>query len=84
LNNHTEAEATAWAFAAVRHLQLEPSILFHSGGYRGASLGLITTYTLGFYPGAFGLSQAGMTHIGAEAVQQGVPVYPSMSRWVRS
>lgn len=79
----SEAEATAWAFAALRHLQLDTSVLFHAGGYRGASPALIRTFELGVYPGAFGLAQAGMTHVGPEAIRQGLPVYPSMSRWLR-
>lgn len=79
----SEAEATAWAFAAVRHLQLETSVLFHEGGYRGASPSLIRTFELGVYPGAFGLAQAGLTHVGPEARRQGLPVYPAMARWLR-
>jgi len=50
-----EAEATAWAYAAVVHLQLDPAVLFHDGGYRGHSAGLIRSYGYGVYPGAFGL-----------------------------
>ncbi len=79
----SEVEATAWAYAALRHLDLEPAVLFHAGGYRGRSPALITTFTLGVYPGSFGLAQAGMTLVGAEARRDGLPVYPSMSRWLR-
>jgi hypothetical protein len=78
-----EVEATAWAYAAVVQLQLDPAVLFHDGGYRGQSQGLIRTYGLGVYPGAFGLAQAGMTHVGPEAQGAGLPVYPRMSRWLR-
>jgi hypothetical protein len=78
-----EAEATAWAYAALIHLQLSPSVLFHEGGYHGHSAGLITSFSCGIYPGAFGLSQAGMTLLGTAAESAGVPTYPHMIRWLR-
>jgi hypothetical protein len=78
-----EVEATAWAYAAIVHLRLPPSILFHEGGYRGHSAGLIMSYSHGVYPGAFGLAQAGMTLVGREAQLAGVAPYPRMTRWLR-
>jgi hypothetical protein len=78
-----EVEATAWAYAAVVHLRLKPSVLFHAEGYDGRSDQLIATYGLGVYPGCFGLAQAGMTRIGADALQEGVPPYPHMIQWLR-
>lgn len=78
-----EVEATAWAYAAIVHLQLPPSVLFHEGGYRGHSAGLIMSYSHGVYPGAFGLAQAGMTVVGTEAQLAGVAPYPRMTRWLR-
>lgn len=78
-----EAEVTAWAYAAIVHLRLPPSLLFHEGGYRGHSPGLITTYSRGVYPGAFGLAMAGMTLVGEEARRAGVAPYPRMTRWLR-
>lgn len=78
-----EVEATAWAYAAIVHLGLSPSLLFHPHGYDGRSSSLIMTYTHGVYPGCFGLAQAGMTLLGAEAVLAGVPPYPHMTRWLR-
>lgn len=79
-----EAEATAWAWAARVHLGLPPDVLFHAGGYRGTSARLIATYSLGVYPGAHGLAQAGMTCVGAAATAAGVPPYPHMQRWLRA
>lgn len=78
-----EAEATAWAYAAIVHLQLAPSVLFHESGYHGHSAGLITTFGHGVYPGAFGLSQAGMTLISTPATSAGAAPYPHMTRWLR-
>jgi hypothetical protein len=78
-----EAEATAWAFAAVAHLCLHPSVLFHEGGYGGHSEGLIRAFEHGVYPGAHGLAQAGMTAIGEQARRAGVAPYPQMLHWLR-
>jgi hypothetical protein len=75
-----EADATAWAFAALVHLRLPLELLFHEGGYHGNSAGLIRTYSLGVYPGVHGLVQAGMALAVADA---GIPAYPHMIRWLR-
>lgn len=79
-----ESEATAWAYAACVKLGLPPEVLFHAGGYRGHSSGLINTFALGVYPGAFGLAQTGMALLGKAAHEQGVAAYPSMLRWLRA
>jgi hypothetical protein len=78
-----EAEATAWAYAAVVHLRLEPSVLFHDGGYGGHSEGLIRSFAHGVNLGAHGLAQAGMTAIGTRAQHVGVAPYPRMLQWLR-
>lgn len=79
----SEVHATAWAYAAVVHLGLDPKILFHGGGYRGKSEGLLFTYGVGVYPGAYGLQQFGMTATGAAAREMGVAPYPNMLKWIR-
>jgi hypothetical protein len=79
-----EVEAIAWSFAAVVHLGLDPSVLFHPEGYKGQSSGLLLTYSAGVYPGAFGLAQAGMTLVGAQASAAGIPAYPHMTQWLRT
>jgi len=78
-----EIEATAWAYAAIVHLGLAPSVLFHPDGYDGKSERLITTYSLGAYPGCFGLAQAGMTLIGVDAASAALPPYAHMIQWLR-
>lgn len=78
-----EVQVTAWAYAAAVHLGLEPQVLFHEGGYRGHSAGLISTYGLGVYPGMRGLQEAGMTVAGDDARRAGVPPYPHMLKWLR-
>jgi hypothetical protein len=69
-----EVLATAWAYAAIVHLGLDAAVLFHEGGYRGRSAGLILTYTSGVYPGVHGLQQLGMT----------TTDYPRMEHWLRA
>lgn len=78
-----EVEAMAWSYAAIRALDLDPSVLFHAGGYHGQSPSLIQTYALGVYPGCHGLALAGLTLIGEAARAGGVPPYPHMVRWLR-
>jgi len=78
-----EAEATAWAFAAVTALNLPPSVLFHAGGYHGRSEALIFSYTMGSWPGAGGLCATGMAASAADAAARGVASYPHMLRWLR-
>lgn len=79
----SEAQATVWAYAALTHLGLDPKVLFHAGGYGGKSERLIRTYTLGVYPGSYGLQLAGMTASGEAARQMGVAPYPHMLKWLR-
>lgn len=81
--NAVEVQATAWAYAAVKHLGLDPKILFHEGGYMGKSEGLLFTYGVGVYPGASGLQALGLTAAGEEARLRGVPPYPHMLKWLR-
>lgn len=78
-----EVQATAWAYAAITHLGLDPKVLFHDGGYDGKSEGLLFTYGAGVYPGAFGLSGLGMTMVGAAAQESGIAQYPHMVKWLR-
>lgn len=78
-----EAEATAWAWAALVHLGLRPDLLFHDAGYHGRSARLIATFSAGVYPGCHGLVMAGLTLTGADAQVAGVPPYPHMIRWLR-
>ncbi|HWY24559.1 MAG TPA: hypothetical protein VNX47_06550 [Nevskia sp.] len=79
-----EIEAMAWSYAAVRALELDPAVLFHQGGYRGHSEGLLLSFGLGVYPGSGGLQAAGMSLSPAQAAAAGTQPYPSMQRWLRA
>ena len=78
-----EVEATAWAYAATVAAGLAPEVLFHDGGYGGASARLAFTYANGVYPGAAGLAAAGMTLLGDAARARGIAPYPHMILWLR-
>jgi hypothetical protein len=78
-----EVAAVAWSYAAALELGIDPAEVFHAGGYRGRSPGLLATFRAGVYPGAHLLAAAGMTATGARAEALGAPPYPHMLRWLR-
>lgn len=79
-----ELEALAWSFAAAHRLGLPPSVLFHPGGYKGQSEGLILSYTFGVCPGLKGLCEAGMATAPGFGSTATAPPYPHMIRWLRT
>ena len=78
-----EAQAMAWSYAAVLHLGLDPQVVFHEGGHRGASKGLLRNFELGAYIGVYGLQDAGLTAVGEKAKALAVEPYPRMYKWLR-
>lgn len=79
----TEVAAIAWSYAALTHLRLDPTIVFHPHGYRGKSESLLFGFQLGLYPGAPLLEAAQMTVLGERAHRLGVQPYPYMLKWLR-
>lgn len=78
-----EMTVVPWSYAAALEIGIDPAIVFHAGGYRGKSEGILTTYGFGVFPGANLLEEAGMTATGERARALGVPPYPHMRRWLR-
>ena len=78
-----EAEATAWAWAALVAIGLDPKVLFHEGGYQGRSPDLAFSYSMGSYPGAGGLIANGMALPASDAAKRALPPYPHLIRWLR-
>jgi hypothetical protein len=68
-----EMGAIAWSWAALVHLGLEPSVVFHDGGYRGGSQNLIDNFQNGRYVGVPFLRWIGLA--GDD--------YPVMLKWLR-
>lgn len=77
-----EMMAIAWSYAALVHLGLDPSVVFHNGGYRGGSEALIENFTAGRYIGVPMLQWIGLTADEKRAPQMGIRPYPSMIKWL--
>ena len=77
-----ELMAIAWSYAALVHLGLEPSVVFHEGGYKGWSGALIENFTNGRYIGVPMLQWIGLTADERRAKEMGIRPYPSMIKWV--
>lgn len=79
-----ESQAIAWSYAVIRHLEIDPVVLFHEGGYKGQSKALLLNFSLGVYLGVKGLEEAGLTVANNEmAAASGVQPYPHMLKWLR-
>jgi hypothetical protein len=74
--------AIAWSYAALMHLQLEPSVVFHDHGYQGSSRAFIENFAAGRYVGVPLLQWAGMTFEPKPGEERPV-AYPAMVRWLR-
>jgi hypothetical protein len=78
-----EIAAICWSYAAAVHLQLDPAVVFHAHGYRGASTWFLETFGAGNYPGLPLLQWMGLTADPEHARELGVAPYPHMLRWLR-
>jgi len=78
-----EMAAIAWSWAALKHLELPADVVFHEGGYRGASQSIIEAFQTGPGFGVPLLEWVGMTATGQRAEEAGVAPFPHMLRWVR-
>ena len=78
-----EAQAMAWSYAAALFLEIDPRVVFHEGGYFGASEGLLLNFAVGAYIGVNGLVDAGLTVFGEAANATSIQPYPHMIKWLR-
>jgi hypothetical protein len=78
-----EMAAIAWSWAALKHLGLDPAIVFHSHGYRGASQSYIENFSLGRTFGQPLLQFYGMTFASQKTAENGAAPFPHMLRWLR-
>ena len=79
-----EMAALAWSYAALRHLDLAPDVVFHPRGYKGGSQALIDAFSLsGSTLGVPLLQCYGMTVEPKFAAARGVEPFPHMLRWLR-
>ncbi len=78
-----EMTAIAWSYAALRRLDLDPAIVFHPEGYKGASDSIIENFTAGRYFGVPLLQLYVMSCEPRLAAEKGVAPFPAMLRWLR-
>ena len=82
-----ELATLAWSYAALRHLDLAPEVVFHPHGYKGGAQALIDCFTKGAGRGVvLGvplLAYYGMTVEPKNAAARGVEPFPHMLRWLR-
>jgi hypothetical protein len=78
-----EIGAIAWSYAAAVHLGLDPAVVFHAHGYRGASGGFLDNFGHGRYVGVPLLQWMDLTRDYRQAREEGVPPYPHMLKWLR-
>lgn len=77
-----EIAAIAWSYAAAVHLGIDPSHVFHDGGYRGASSAFVTNFAAGRFVGVPMLEWAGMAE--EKTRRKNPPVaFPRMLKWLR-
>jgi hypothetical protein len=78
-----EMAVVPWSYAAALEIGIDPALVFHSGGYRGKSAGMLATFAVGVYPGVALLERFGMAASPRRAEALGVSPYPKMISWLR-
>jgi hypothetical protein len=78
-----EMASIAWSYAALRHLDLDPALVFHAEGYKGGSDAIVENFTAGRYFGVPLLQLYAMSCEPRLAAEQGVAPFPRMLRWLR-
>jgi hypothetical protein len=78
-----EIAAIGWSYAAARHLELDPVVVFHTGGYAGRGPALARSFAYGLLVGVADLEAAGLAVTRPEAERRGIPPYPHMIKWLR-
>ncbi|MCB0711425.1 MAG: hypothetical protein KDD67_03755 [Ignavibacteriae bacterium] len=78
-----EIMAIAWSWAALLHLELDPKVVFHEGGYRGGGDAFIENFQAKRYVGVPMLQWVGMTYDEKQAPLHNAEPYPHMEKWVR-
>lgn len=78
-----ELMAIAWSYAALRHLDIDPEVVFHPTGYKGAAGWYIEQYTSGNFIALPVLQWIGLCYDKKNASLHGVLPYPNMIKWLR-
>ncbi len=75
-----ELAAILWSYAALRHLQLEPEVVFHPNGYKDQSEWLIEQFCNQNYIGLPLLEWMGFC---VAQERDGISPFPHMIKWLR-
>ncbi|TDE28230.1 hypothetical protein E0I61_11890 [Flavobacterium ranwuense] len=78
-----EIAAILWSYAALTYLNLDPSFVFHSNGYKGNSEWFISNFTNANYIGLPFLEWAGLALGDKRAHLEGKEAFPVMQKWIR-
>jgi hypothetical protein len=78
-----EIGAMCWSYAAAVFIGIDPALVFHPHGYRGASRSFLENFAERRYPGLPLLQWMGMAADEKRAPQLGVQPFPHMLRWLR-
>lgn len=78
-----EMAVILWSYAALRHLDLAPEVVFHPTGYKGNALWLQEEFAEGRYLALPLLQWMGMTYDEKTAAQEGGEPFPAMRCWLR-
>lgn len=73
-----EMAVMLWTYAACRHMDLDPGIVFHSNGYKGDSEWLLDNYNAGTYIALPLLQWMGLCAPNGQS-----PAFPHMLKWLR-
>jgi hypothetical protein len=77
-----ELTTIAWSYAAVRHLGVDPALVFHAA-FKGGGAAIIENFNAGRYFGVPLLQLYGMSFEPRQAAEKGLSPYPHMVRWLR-
>lgn len=78
-----EMGALLWSYAALRHLCLDPAVVFHESGYKGQSTWLIEQFEAGTYIGLPLIQWMGLAYDEQKAARMNVSAFPHMIKWTR-
>ena len=78
-----EMATICWSWAAMRHLNLEPEVIFHPDGYRGGAESLKDAFNSGSYIGLPLLQWFGMTKEPGKNTSPDDVIFPNMKYWLR-
>jgi hypothetical protein len=76
-----EMMAMAWSYAAAVFLKIDPAIVFHEHGYKGAGQHILQNFNEGEGPGLPLLQWSGMSYDAATATASGSKPFPHMISW---